>query len=98
MLQEARPVELDGRVLLLSFPAGAEFHKTQVEKQNYLEVIIDVLREMTGVELKVKCQVAEADNAPAGTTEAPDRGDDDTPTADDLIALFKAELDAEEIP
>lgn len=98
LLQEARPVELDGRVLLLSFPAGAEFHKTQVEKQNYLEVIIDVLREMTGVELKVKCQVAEADNAPAGTTAAPDRGDDDTPTADDLIALFKAELDAEEIP
>ena len=53
---------------------------------------------MTGVELKVKCQVAEADNASAGATAAPDRGDDDTPTADDLIALFKAELDAEEIP
>jgi DNA polymerase-3 subunit gamma/tau len=98
LLQEARPVELDGRVLLLSFPAGAEFHKTQVEKQNYLEVITDVLREMTGAELKVKCQVAEAENALAGAMAAPDRGDDDTPTANDLIALFKAELDAEEIP
>ncbi|MHB1325225.1 MAG: DNA polymerase III subunit gamma/tau [Thermoleophilia bacterium] len=98
LLQEARPVELDGRVLLLSFPAGAEFHKTQVEKQNYMEVITDVLREMTGAELKVKCQVAEADNAPAAATAASGRGDDDTPTADDLIALFKAELDAEEIP
>ncbi|MBI5871032.1 MAG: DNA polymerase III subunit gamma/tau [Actinobacteria bacterium] len=94
LLQEARPIELTGRVLVLGFPAGAEFHKAQVEKPNYIEVITDVLADMTGETLKINCVVAEGDEVFA----APPARDDDTPSADDVIAMIKAELDAEEIP
>jgi len=94
LLQEARPIELEGRVLVLGFPAGAEFHKTQVEKPNYIEVITGVLADMTGETLKINCVVAESDEVLA----APLARDDDTPSADDVIAMIKAELDAEEIP
>jgi len=94
LLQEARPIELEGRVLTLGFPAGAEFHKAQVEKPNYVEVITEVLADMTGATLIIKCVVAESDDV---AIVAPVR-DDDTPSAEDVIAMIKAELDAEEIP
>ncbi|MHB8858890.1 MAG: DNA polymerase III subunit gamma/tau [Thermoleophilia bacterium] len=96
LLQEARPLKLENNTLTLGFPAGAEFHKTQVEKPNYMEVIRDVLKEMTGASLAVKCVVAAGDSAPAAA--AMPREEREGPTADELIALFKAELDAEEIP
>lgn len=94
LLQEARPVELEGRVLTLGFPPGAEFHKGQVEKPNYIDVITEVLTEMTGAALIVKCVVAESDEIAAAS---PAR-DDNTPSVEDVIAMIKAELDAEEIP
>jgi len=94
LLQEARPIELEGRVLTLGFPVGAEFHKAQAEKPNYIEVVTDVLMEMTGSALNVKCVVAESDEI----TAAPPERDNDTPSAEDVIAMIKAELDAEEIP
>ncbi|MDO8736086.1 MAG: DNA polymerase III subunit gamma/tau [Thermoleophilia bacterium] len=94
LLQEARPIELEGRVLVLGFPAGAGFHKAQVEKPNYIEVITEVLAEMTGATLVIKCVVAESDEI----VNAPPVRDDDTPSAEDVIAMIKAELDAEEIP
>lgn len=94
LLQEARPIELNGRVLVLGFPAGADFHKAQVEKPNYIEVITEVLADMTGTTLKINCVVAEDDDVVA----APLVRDEDTPSADDVIAMIKAELDAEEIP
>ena len=94
LLQDARPLELEGRVLTLGFPAGAEFHKSQVEKPNYIEVITDVLADMTGRTLKINCVVAESD----AVVTAPPVRDDDSPSADDVIAMIKAELDAEEIP
>jgi len=96
LLQEARPLELDGNVLVLGFPAGAGFHKTQVEKPNYMEVIRDVLTEMTGANLTVKCVLNESDNMFAAASMAGD--EKGGPSADDLIAMIKAELDAEEIP
>ena len=96
LLQEARPIELEGKVLTLGFPAGAAFHKGQVEKPNYMEVILGVLKEMTGAVLSVKCVVAEGDDARA--VAAPAREERDGPSADELIEMFKAELDAEEIP
>ncbi|MHB1362257.1 MAG: hypothetical protein ACYCW5_06685, partial [Thermoleophilia bacterium] len=71
-------------------------HKTQVEKPNYMEVIREVLKEMTGAGLAVKCVVAAGDSAPAAA--AMPREEREGPTADELIAMFKAELDAEEIP
>ena len=95
LLQEARPLGLEGKVLTLGFPAGAEFHKTQVEKPNYMEVIRGVLKEITGADLTVKCVVAAGDSA---TAREAVREESEGPTADELIAMFKAELDAEEIP
>ncbi len=95
LLQEARPVDLEGKVLTLGFPAGTEFHKAQVEKPNYMEVIRDVLMEITGATLVVKCVVAEDDVRAAAPQAAENR---EGPTADELIEMFKAELDAEEIP
>ena len=69
-------------MLTLGFPAGAEFHKAQVEKPNYMEVITDVLTDMTGVDLKVKCVVAESDDVRAAGGRRHAREDDEpTPTS-----------------
>ncbi|MFA5809482.1 MAG: hypothetical protein WC935_03975, partial [Thermoleophilia bacterium] len=89
LLHESRPVELDDRLLVIGFPPGAEFHKTQTEKPQYAAIINEVLKELTGADLKIKCVVAEGVQPQARERKGP--------SADEVIAMIKDELGAEEI-
>ncbi|MHB1390939.1 MAG: DNA polymerase III subunit gamma/tau, partial [Thermoleophilia bacterium] len=93
LLQQGRPTELDGKVLTISFPAGSEFHKSQVEKPGNLAVLAEVLKEMTGASLRIKCELVAESALPA--PPRPDR--EDVLTTDDVIAMIKDEFSAEEI-
>jgi len=94
VLQEGRPVELENGVLTIGFPAGAEFHKSQVEKPENLTLVTEVLQEFTGAPLRVICQVAEG-MAPVRRTPP---AEEDVPTTGDVIEMIKNDLGAEEIP
>lgn len=94
VLLEGRPIDLKGKLLTIGFPAGAAFHKSQVEKQANLAVVIEVLKEMTGAKLVVKCTVAE-DAAPHIPPVLEKQ--DDVPSTEDVIAMIKDEFSAEEI-
>ncbi|MFA5802931.1 MAG: DNA polymerase III subunit gamma/tau [Thermoleophilia bacterium] len=89
LLHESRPVELTDRLLVIGFPPGAEFHKTQAEKPQYTAIINEVLQELTGADLKIKCVVAEG--------VQPQAREQKGPSADEVIAMIKDELGAEEI-
>ena len=89
LLHESRPVELSDRLLVIGFPPGAEFHKTQTEKPQYVAIINEVLKELTGADLKIKCVVAEG--------VQPQAREQKGPSADAVIAMIKDELGAEEI-
>lgn len=89
-LTEARPVALERGVLTIGFPPDAGFHKTQVERPENAALIAEVLEEITGAGLKVKCAISEGQ-----TAVAPE--EDGAPSADEVIAMIKEELGAEEI-
>ena len=89
MLQEARPQELNGDELVVGFPPGMEFHKSQAEKPDYVAVLKSVLREMTGTELKPRFVISE------GVTPEPEVKS--PPTHEDIVAMIKEDFDAEEI-
>jgi len=88
LLQEARPVDLSGNVLVLGFPPEAGFHKTQVEKPNYVSILTEVLKELTGVELKIRC---------VRTDSGAVKEEKEVPSQEEIIAMIKEELGAEEI-
>jgi hypothetical protein len=87
LLQEARPVDLEGKTLTIGFPAGSEFHKTQVEKRDNMAVLTEVLGEMTGAGLKVRCIISEGERRPEKKVLS----------HEEIIALAKEELKAEEV-
>lgn len=89
-LNEARPVELNGGTLVIAFPPEAEFHRTQVERPENAAVITGVLKEITGTVLRVKCITGE------GAGAAPEK-ENGPPSAEEVIALLKEEMGAEEI-
>ena len=89
-LTEARPVALEGGTLVIAFPPEAEFHRTQVERPENAAVISGVLKEITGTALRVKCITGED----AGATPEKENG---PPSAEEVIAMLKDEMGAEEI-
>ncbi len=89
MLQEARPLELDGNELVVGFPPGMEFHKTQAEKPDYVAVLGSALREIAGTELRPRFVISE------GASPLPE--EKPPPTHEDIIAMIKEDFDAEEI-
>ena len=87
LLQEARPVDLDGKTLVIGFAPGAEFHKNQVEKQDNVSVLTGVLRDMTGDDLRVRCTISE------GARPAQEK----VPSHEEIIAMAKKAFSAEEV-
>lgn len=55
-LMEARLVKVNSGNLVLSFPAEYSFHKEKVEQPENKNAIEQVVREVTGLELKLKCK------------------------------------------
>ncbi len=87
LLQEARPVDLEGNTLVIGFSPGAEFHKNQVEKQDNISVLAGVLRDMTGDDLRVRCIISE------GARPVQEK----VPSHEEIIAMAKKAFKAEEV-
>jgi DNA polymerase III subunit gamma/tau len=89
MLREARPAELADEGLTLVWPESAAFSKRAAEDPAKRELIAQSIRAVTGASLRLAHELrADDELAPA---EAP-------LSDDELVARFKAEFDAEELP
>ncbi len=89
LLGEARPATLEGEMLTLEFPAGADFHRRQAEEPKNVSVIREALYEVTGHRLAVTLALGEAEDAV--------EEEDDALTEEALISMFKDTFDAEEV-
>lgn len=90
LLQDSRPLELENGVLIIGFPTGSDFNRNQADKPEHRQIISEVLREMTGTGLAVRCVVKEG-LARKGVAEKP------AAPKQDRITMLIDELDAEEI-
>ncbi len=88
LLLECRPIALSGNVLTIGFPAGAEFHKGQVEKPAYAAIVQETLKEVTGSGLKLVCVI---DNKLTAVKE------EKRSSSEEVIAMIKDEFGAEEV-
>jgi DNA polymerase III subunit gamma/tau len=90
VMQNARPLALDGGELTLSWAESAAFYKRKAEDPACREQIASAIRSVTGTSLRLA--YALADDAQLA--------DDDPPplSEDELIDTFMREFDAEELP
>jgi DNA polymerase-3 subunit gamma/tau len=91
MFRESKPVELDGRSLVIEFPASASFHRNLAEDPKNADVLAEVLAEITGQRLSLSFRVGE-DPRHETTDEVEQPAGED-----DLVSLFKQTFDAREI-
>jgi DNA polymerase-3 subunit gamma/tau len=91
LLQDSRPQKLEDGVLTIAFPQGSDFNRSQVEKSEHQQIIVAVLKEMTGADLKLQSIIKEgmtSKNPPAG--EKPEK-------QETSIDMLIDQLGAEEI-
>jgi DNA polymerase III subunit gamma/tau len=90
MLREAQPAALAGEGLTLAWPESAAFSKRTAEAPAKREQIAKSIRAVTGASLRLAHELrADDELAPATHARLSD---------DELVARFKAEFDAEELP
>src|SRR5688572_1321436 len=89
LLGEARPATLEGEMLTLEFPAGADFHRRQAEEPKNVSVIREALYEVTGHRLGVTLALGEGEDAV--------EEEDDALTEEALISMMKDTFDATEV-
>jgi DNA polymerase III subunit gamma/tau len=89
LLGEARPATLEGEMLTLEFPAGADFHRRQAEEPKNVSVIRDALYEVTGHRLGVTLALGEGEDAV--------EEEDEALTEEALISMMKDTFDATEV-
>jgi DNA polymerase III subunit gamma/tau len=89
LLEEARPTGLAEDTLTLEFPAGADFHRRQVEEPSNIGLLEDALYEVTGRKLAVVLETGEEERSSEHT--------DEPLSEEDVISLLKETLDAEEV-
>jgi DNA polymerase III subunit gamma/tau len=88
-LHHARPAALADDSLTLAWPESAAFSRRQVEEPAKRELVARAIRTVTGTSLRLAHELrADDEVAPA---EPP-------LSEDELVARFKAEFDAEELP
>jgi hypothetical protein len=93
VLTDGRPESLEGDELVIGFPAGNAFQADQVSRGDNPRVLSDVLREITGRNLRITTRMA-AEPAP----QAADREEDARILSkDELIRVLQQEFDAREI-
>jgi hypothetical protein len=91
VLEQAIPLRVDGRVLVLGFPESATFVRRAAEQATSRETIIEHIATAVGFKYGISTeQVAEPEPDPAAESQ---RGID----KDELIEMLKQEFDATEI-
>jgi DNA polymerase III subunit gamma/tau len=88
MLRDARPAALADSDLTLVWPESAAFSRRQAEEPAKRELIAQAIRAVTGASLRLAHELR-ADHEVATAESLSD---------DELVARFKAEFDAEELP
>jgi DNA polymerase III subunit gamma/tau len=88
LLRQARPAALDSRELTLAWPESAAFSKRQAEEPAKRALIAESIRAITGASLRLSHELR-SDHELAAAAALTD---------DELVARFKAEFDAEELP
>jgi DNA polymerase III subunit gamma/tau len=91
MLAEARPVALDGDLLVLEFPPAASFHRGLAEEPKNAGVLAAVLHEVTGRRLAVAFEVGEGEPAVEAEPE------DEPVTEEEIIALVQTTFDTRKL-
>lgn len=94
LLESARPASVSERELVLSFPAEAAFYKRKAEQDDYRRTTAEAVRNVTGMALTLRYELAEAPLAADGgeAVAAP------KPLSDEeLVQRFMDEFGAEEI-
>ncbi|MCW2989431.1 MAG: polymerase subunit gamma and tau, partial [Solirubrobacterales bacterium] len=86
-LAQGRPVDLDGKELVVAFRPSDSFKRRKAESQSQL--VGNAVRELSGASLRLRFEERELPDA------VEDAGP--PPTSDDLINRLKSEFDAEEI-
>ncbi|MDP2929262.1 MAG: DNA polymerase III subunit gamma/tau [Candidatus Omnitrophota bacterium] len=61
-LSEGYPESLDSGTLSISFPIGSKFHKETLETSECKNIIIRAIKDVTGLDLKLKLTTSEANN------------------------------------
>jgi len=94
LLDGARPVSVNERELVLSFPAEAEFYKRKAEQDEHRRATLEALRNVTGSTLSLRYELAEAGSEPEEVLMAAP----EPLSADELVQRFVDEFGAQEIP
>jgi len=92
LVEKARPSQLDGGELTLSWAESAAFYKRKAEEPAWRQQITDAIRTVTGRSLRLAYALADDDaHADHATATEPALSDDE------LIDRFKVEFAAEEL-
>jgi DNA polymerase III subunit gamma/tau len=91
VLAEGRPDTMEGRDLVIKFPAGCGFQAEQVSRGANPQVIAEALKEITGRDLRVIVKVAAEPAAEPAAAEEDVR----ILSKDELIRVLKQEFDAQ---
>lgn len=89
-LIEGEPVGIDQGSLILRFPVEYSFHKERVEQPENRTAIEQVIREVTGADLKIKCKFPD-DLAKKESAAAKPQGNQD-PLVDQAQIMFGGEV------
>ncbi len=89
ILNEAKPVGLDGDRLTVEFPAAGSFNRQVAEEPKNAAIVKEVVAEVTGRPLTVEFTVGKG-----GPEES---GDEEPASEDEFVSLFKSTFDARDV-
>lgn len=81
-LIEGEPIAMEKNLIILGFPSEYAFHKENIEKPDNREPIEQLLSEMLGAAVKIKCSFKDA------ITPATDLKNDKDPVVEEAIKIF----------
>jgi DNA polymerase-3 subunit gamma/tau len=89
ILNDAKPVALDGDRLTVEFPAAGSFNRQVAEEPKNAGIVSEVVAEVTGRALAVEFTVGKG---------GPEESADDEPASEDeFVSLFKSTFDARDV-
>jgi DNA polymerase-3 subunit gamma/tau len=90
VLNEAKPIELNGDRLVIEFPPAASFHRNLAEEPKNSTLLAEVLHEVTGRRLTLAFAIGEGEAGEEDSEEGP-------VTEEEIISLMKSTFDAREV-